>query len=315
MHPHPDMIAIPSGTFWMGSENFYPEEAPRRRVRVDAFHIDATPVTNAQFQAFVQATGYQTFAQTPPSLAHYPDMPPELAHPGSLVFRPPPHPVPLDNPLRWWEFCLGADWRHPTGPTSSIAALMDHPVVHVTHADALAYAQWAGKSLPTEAEFEWAARGGRMDAEYAWGDTLAPQGQMLANYWQGAFPHANTAADGWLRTSPVGSYPPNGYGVFDLIGNVWEWTEDWWSLPSDMPAGHKSACCAIANPRGGSAAHSMDPHQPHGFARKVLKGGSHLCAPNYCQRYRPAARHPETIDTSTGHIGFRCVKRTAPEGP
>lgn len=302
------MRHVPGGTFLMGSDRFYPEEAPRRPVRVGGFHIDVTPVTNAQFARFVAETGHVTLAEIAPDPADYPGMPPEMAHAGSLVFRPTAGPVDLRDYSQWWEFAFGADWRHPLGPDSTLDGLEDHPVVHVAYADAVAYAAWAGKSLPTEAEWEFAARGGLDGAEFAWGDELAPEGRMLANYWQGSFPFANDLLDGWARTSPVGAFPPNGYGLSDMIGNVWEWTSDWWSLPTVARKKFKGACCVPANPRGGSE-HGSREAGGVPIGRKVLKGGSHLCAPNYCQRYRPAARHAQTIDSSTSHIGFRCVIR------
>jgi formylglycine-generating enzyme required for sulfatase activity len=308
------MCRLPGGTFDMGSARFYPEEAPVRRVRVDPFWIDETPVTNRDFARFVAATGYRTLAEVAPDPADYPGMPLDMARPGSLVFRRTAGPVDLQDFTQWWEFRFGADWRHPLGAVpgagSASEGLEDHPVVHVSYADAEAYAVWAGKSLPTEAEWEFAARGGLEGAEFAWGDTLAPEGQMLANYWQGNFPYANQLLDGWELTSPVGTYPPNGHGVFDMIGNVWEWTCDWWSLPAIEKKKFKGACCVPANPRGGKERQSHDPCTPDiPIGRKVLKGGSYLCAPNYCQRYRPAARHAQPIDSSTGHIGFRCVIR------
>jgi len=225
---------------------------------------------------------------------------------GSLVFSPTPRPVSLQDWSQWWSFKFGADWRHPDGPGSSIRGLDDHPVVHVAYPDALAYARWAGKSLPTEAQWEYAARGGLEGAEFAWGNELTPGGRHMANIWQGAFPFQNSAEDGYERTSPVGNYPANGYGLFDMIGNVWEWTCDWYEPrhPDEAP----KACCIPRNPRGGREERSYDPLQPGvRIPRKVLKGGSHLCAPAYCRRYRPAARHPEPIDTSASHVGFRCV--------
>ena len=303
-----EMREIPGGTFTMGSERFYPEEAPLRRVKVDPFRIDPTPVTNAQFAAFVAATGYRTLAEIPPDSRDYPGLDPALAVAGSLVFTKPPAPVPLDDHANWWAFVPGADWRHPTGPDSSIDGLADHPVVHIAFADAEAYARWAGKALPTEAEWELAARGGLADRDYAWGDELAPDGAILANYWQGLFPFASTKPDGAYRTSAVGSFPPNGYGLLDMIGNVWEWTRDWYG--EGAPARPKGSCCVAANPRGARLRDSLDPAMPGvKIGRKVIKGGSHLCAPNYCQRYRPAARHPQQIDSATSHIGFRCVVR------
>jgi formylglycine-generating enzyme required for sulfatase activity len=305
------MVRLDGGVFTMGSDAFYPEERPSRRVKVDAFWIDAGPVTNAQFARFVEATGYRTFAETPPDPRDYPGMPPEMAKAGSLVFTPTPGPVDLRDSSAWWDFCFGADWRHPLGPGSTLEGLESHPVVHVAWQDAEAYAAWAGKSLPTEAEWEFAARGGLEDAAYAWGEALAPGGAMLANYWQGAFPYENSLQDGYARTSPVGAYPPNGFGLYDMIGNVWEWTRDWWSAPRAVKP-KAAGCCVADNPRGGRRDDSYDPATPHiRIPRKVLKGGSHLCAESYCQRYRPAARHPQTVDTSTSHIGFRCVVRGA----
>lgn len=309
------MTWIADGTFTMGSERFYPEEAPLRRVTVDGFWIDTTPVTNRQFAAFIAGTGYTTVAQVAPDPKDYPGLQPEMARAGSLVFHKTSTPVDTSNPATWWRFEFGADWQHPLGLESDLdtLGLWDHPVVQVAYADALAYAQWVGKDLPTEAEFEYAARGGLEGRDYAWGDELAPGGAMLANYWQGLFPFANQMLDGWERTSPVRSFPANGYGVFDMIGNTWEWTRDWWSdKPEARRKSSAKSCCTLSNPRGAKLKDSFDPAQPQvRIGRKVLKGGSHLCAANYCQRYRPAARHPEMIDTATSHIGFRCVLRPA----
>ena len=300
------MIWIPGGAFRMGSDRHYVEEAPAHRVIVDGFWMDATPVTNRQFAAFVEATGHVTVAERKPDPRDYPGALPHMLRAGSLVFSPTPRPVSLEDWSQWWSFRFGADWRHPLGPDSSIRGLDDHPVVHVAYPDALAYARWAGKSLPTEAQWEYAARGGLEGAEFAWGDELTPNGRHMANTWQGAFPFENTAEDGFERTSPVGSYPANGYGLFDMIGNVWEWTCDWYE--PRHPDEALKACCTPRNPRGGREERSYDPLQPKvRIPRKVLKGGSHLCAPSYCRRYRPAARHPEPIDTSAGHVGFRCV--------
>jgi formylglycine-generating enzyme required for sulfatase activity len=301
------MIALPGGTFAMGSDRFYPEEAPVRQVRVDPFRIDETPVTNAQFAAFVAATGHITLAEIAPDPKDYPGMAPELAQPGSAVFEMTDRPVDVGRPT-WWHFRVGASWRAPLGPGSSAEDLPDHPVVHVAHADAEAYARWAGKSLPTEAEWEFAARGGLEDADYAWGDELAPGGAMLANYWQGLFPFANQLSDGWLRTSPVRSFAPNGYGLYDMIGNVWEWTADWFAVPK-VERKARGSCCIPANPRGGARGGSIAAGDQARVPRKVMKGGSHLCAENYCQRYRPAARYAQPVDTTTGHVGFRCVYR------
>ncbi len=302
------MVRVPGGAFRMGSDRHYPEEAPAHCVTVDPFRIDRHPVTNRQFQEFVAATGRVTFAEIPPDPKDYPGALPHMIYAGSLAFTPPAGPVDLRDWGRWWSFCKGADWRHPYGPKSNIDGLDDHPVVHVAYSDALAYAQWAGKELPTEAEWEFAARGGLDGAEFAWGDEFTPDGRHMANTWQGAFPRQNLLLDGFARTSPAGAFPPNGYGLYDMIGNVWEWTTDWYS--PKHPADAAKACCIPQNPRGGVQAGSYDPRQPAiRIPRKVLKGGSHLCAPNYCRRYRPAARHAEPVDTSTSHVGFRCVIR------
>lgn len=302
------MVRVDGGMFVMGSDLHYPEEAPARRVEVDGFWIDRAPVTNRDFGRFVAETGYRTVAEIAPDPRDYPGLTPETANPGSLVFTPTAGPVSLIDPAAWWRFVDGADWRHPLGPASSIDGLEDHPVVHVAYPDAEAYAAWSGKSLPTEAEWEWAAKAGG-DQEFAWGGELAPGGAMMANYWQGDFPHANSRLDGYDRTSPVGAFPPNGFGLVDMIGNVWEWTSDWYAMPRGKSAS-ASSCCVARNPRGAMRHESLNPGLPQEkMGRKVLKGGSHLCAESYCRRYRPAARHPQSIDTSTSHIGFRCVVR------
>jgi formylglycine-generating enzyme len=303
-----EMVFIPGGTFRMGSDHHYPEEAPSHRVSVDGFWIDRTPVTNSQFKEFVRATGHVTTAQVPPDAKDYPGALPHMIYAGSLVFWPLRRVTDLRDWRQWWTFMKGADWRHPYGPKSNINVSDNHPVVHVSYADALAYAKWAGKDLPTEAEWEFAARGGLEDEEFAWGNALAPGGRHMANTWQGNFPVENLSEDGYERTSPVTAFPPNGYGVHDMIGNVWEWTSDWWSARHEADAA--KPCCTPQNPRGGPELASLDPRQPNiRIPRKVLKGGSHLCAPNYCRRYRPAARHAQPVDTSTSHIGFRCVVR------
>lgn len=302
-----DMVSLPAGVFRMGCDHFYPEERPERPVRLPAFLIDKYPVTNRDFARFVEATGYRTLAEIPPDPANYPGLDPDMARAGSLVFERAAGPLPLDNPSRWWFFRPGANWRHPTGPGSTIEGLMDHPVVHVAHADAEAYARWAGKSLPTEAEWEYAARGGLEGADYGWGEELSPGGALMANYWRGTFPYSNLRDDGGFRTTPVTAFPANGYGLHDMTGNVWEWTDDWWSEGAAPAA---SPCCVAEDPRGGSVEGSLDPELPGiAIGRKVIKGGSHLCAPNYCQRYRPAARAPQMVDSATSHIGFRCVVR------
>jgi formylglycine-generating enzyme required for sulfatase activity len=302
------MVFVPGGAFRMGSDHHYPEEAPVHRVSVSSFWIDGTPVTNAQFRDFVNATGHVTMAETPPNPKDYPGALPHMLYAGSLVFAPPAHPVDLRDWSQWWTFLKGADWRHPDGPESGIDGLDDHPAVHVAYSDALAYAHWAGKDLPTEAEWEFAARGGLDGAEFAWGDEFTPNGRHMANTWQGDFPQENLNTDGYERTSPVTAFLPNGYGLYDMIGNVWEWTADW-HTPTHR-ADKRKACCIPANPRGGPKNASYDPCQSDvKIPRKVLKGGSHLCAPNYCRRYRPAARHAQPIDTSASHVGFRCVLR------
>jgi len=307
--PLPDlsgMVLLPGGTFRMGSDRHYPEEASSHNVKVGAFWIDPTPVTNAAFASFVRDTGHVTLAERAPRAEDYPGAKPELLVPASIVFVKPAGPVDLRNHCNWWDLVPGADWRHPSGPQSSIDGLDDHPVVHVAYEDAAAYARWAGKALPTEAEFEYAARGGLDAAEYAWGDEFQPGGRIMANTWQGRFPFENLMEDGYETTSPVGAFPANGYGLSDMIGNVWEWTNSWYS-PRHVVKGH--GCCALENPRGGARDDSFDPGAPLKIPRKVMKGGSYLCAPNYCRRYRPAARMGQPIDTATCHLGFRCVVR------
>lgn len=309
---HSGMVFVPGGTFRMGSDHHYPEEAPAHRVCVDSFWIDEAPITNAEFRRFVDATNYVTFAELTPNASDYPGALPHMLRAGSLVFKPPAGEIDLRNWGQWWEFRFGANWRLPYGPGSSIKGLDEHPVVHVAYCDAEAYAHWAGKELPTEAEWEFAARGGIEGAEFAWGDELTPGGKYMANTWQGIFPRENLKLDGYERTSPIKAFPPNGYGIHDMIGNVWEWTSDWYA--PKHPADAQKACCIPKNPRGPGRDQSLDPCQPQiRIPRKVLKGGSHLCAPNYCRRYRPAARHAEPIDTSTSHVGFRCIVRASAE--
>jgi len=281
------MVRLSGGRFRMGSDRHYPEEAPARVVSVNGFWVDRAPVTNREFAAFVGATGYRTVAEVPPDPRAYPDADPAALAPGSIVFRPPDGPGAMRFWGDWWAFVPGAHWRFPDG--SARGCEPGHPVVHVAHADAAAYAAWAGKVLPTEAEWEFAARGGGHGGEYAWGDELAPGGVRQANTWQGRFPFEHRVEDGFAGTSPVGAYRANGYGLADMIGNVWEWTDDPWS----GSGGH--SCCASA-PAGGTG-------------WRVIKGGSHLCAPNYCRRYRPAARQPQAVDSGTSHVGFRCVRR------
>ncbi|PSB22827.1 gliding motility-associated lipoprotein GldK [filamentous cyanobacterium CCP2] len=301
------MVWIPGGTFLMGSDHHYPEEAPAHKVAVDGFWMDKYLVTNAQFQKFVKATGYITFAERPANPDDYPGAKPELLQPSSTVFVKPDRPVSKSNHYNWWSYVPGANWRHPEGKGSSIKGREQHPVVHLAYEDVEAYARWIGKELPTEAEWEFAARGGLEGAAFAWGDELNPKGKQMANTWQGEFPFENLCTDGYDRTSPIGAFPPNGYGLCDMIGNVWEWTTDWYQEHRQIK---KSPCCTTANPRGGERENSYDPQMPEiKIPRKVTKGGSFLCAPSYCQRYRPAARMAQAIDTSTCHLGFRLIVR------
>jgi formylglycine-generating enzyme len=306
--PAADMCFIPGATFRMGSDRHYPEEAPAHDVAVDGFWMDRYTVTNREFERFVRATGYVTLAERPADPKLYPGAQPELLVPSSVVFVKPAGRVDLRNHYNWWTYVAGADWRHPHGAQSSLQGLWDHPVVHVAFEDAAAYAAWAGKELPTEAEWELAARGGLDGAEFVWGEELAPNDQWQANTWQGEFPWQNRNEDGYEGTAPVGSFPPNGYGLHEMAGNVWEWTTDWYRSSHEAGA---SACCAPSNPRGGKLEESFDPAQPIKIPRRVMKGGSYLCAPNYCRRYRPAARMAQPIDTSTCHLGFRCIVRPA----
>ena len=287
------MVEIRSGTFAMGSDSWYPEERPIRQVTVDGFLIDRHPVTNQEFAEFVADTGYVTLAELPPDPAAYPDAAPDLLVPGSSVFWSPPGPVDLRDLRNWWAYVPGASWRHPEGPGSTVDGRHAHPVVHVAYEDAAAYAAWAGKQLPTEAEWEFAARGGLAGADYAWGDVLHPDGRRMANIWDGAFPWKRAATD-FERTSPVGSFPANGYGLHDMIGNVWEWTA---SPPVQIPERKSSSCC------------SAPPPTVEVGSVRVVKGGSWLCSLDYCRRYRPAARQAQPVDSSTSHIGFRCVIR------
>ena len=305
-------VSLPGGTFLMGSDAHYPEEAPTHHVRVDPFGIAATPVTNAEFEVFVRATGYVTVAERPLDPAEYPDAPAENLVPGSMVFTPTRGPVDLRHISQWWTWTPGACWHRPEGVGSSVKRRRDHPVVHVAHEDAVAYATWLGADLPTEAEWEYAARGGLEGATFTWGDEPRPGGRLMANTWDGPdFPWRSSRVSGWTRTSPVGSFPANGFGLHDMAGNVWEWTQDWWTArhPDDAP----SPCCVPENPRGGAEERSRDTAQPQfRIGRKVIKGGSHLCADSYCLRYRPAARRPQMVDTGMSHIGFRCVRRDEP---
>jgi len=302
-----DIVRLDGGEFVMGSDDHYPEEAPTHRVRVPPFGLDRYQVTNRQYRAFVDATGYVTVAERPLDPADYPGAPPENLVPGSLVFTPTPGPVDLRHISQWWSWTPGASWRHPLGPRSGIDELADHPVVHIAHEDAVAYAAWVGARLPTEAEWEFAARGGLEGTAFTWGDDARPGGRIMANTWDGLdFPWRSTGESGWIRTAPVGSFPANGFGLHDMAGNVWEWTDDWWT--SGHEPDQDKPCCIPENPRGGSVEDSYDPNQPQfPIPRKVVKGGSHLCADTYCLRYRPAARRPQMVDTGMSHVGFRCA--------
>lgn len=301
------MVWIPGGSFTMGSDSHYQEEAPSHKVTVDGFWIDKYALTNAEFREFVNATGYVTFCEIPPRAEDYPGALPEMLFAGSTVFRNPGHHVDTRNHFQWWDFVKGADWMHPFGPGSSIEGKDNYPVVHLAYTDVEAYAKWAGKEIPTEAEWEFAARGGLDGKEYAWGDEMYPDDKAMANTWQGEFPNENTLADGYELMAPVGQYPPNGYGLYDMIGNVWEWTSDFYQYHSKSV---DNCCSASVNPRGAPVENSYDPGSKDNFIpRRVMKGGSYLCAPNYCRRYRPAARMAQPIDTSTCHLGCRFIIR------
>jgi sulfatase modifying factor 1 len=293
------MVRIEGGNFRMGSDHFYPEEAPVREVRVEGFRIDPCTITNAEFAKFVRKTGYVTVAERALNPADYPGAPAENLVPGAVCFHMTAGPVDLRDFSQWWSWVPAACWKHPEGPSSSIDSRPDHPVVHVAFEDAQTYAGWAGKRLPTEAEWEFAARGGLDGKDFVWGDEMEPGGKPAANTWQGEFPWKSTARHG-PRTMPVGGFAPNAYGLCDMAGNVWEWTTDWFVSDRAMV---ESACCA-----SGSRELSHDPCQPEvRIPRKVLKGGSFLCSPSYCLRFRPAARSPQAIDTGMSHLGFRCV--------
>ena len=297
------MIAIPGGTLAMGSTEFYREEGPAHERRIEAFQLDQHPVTNGDFADFVAATGYVTVAERELNPADFPDADPADLVPGAMVFTPTSGPVDLRDWRQWWRWQPGAYWREPEGPGSSVDGRLRHPVVQVCFEDAAAYASWAGKRLPTEAEWEWAARGGLVGARFAWGDEQQPEGRLMANTWQGSFPYANTGAEGWVGTSPVATFPANGYGLVDMTGNTWEWSSDYYSPRHIVPgtaaidAGARVDLLAAASAEPGSR-----------MPRRVLKGGSHLCSPEYCLRYRPAARSAQAEDTAMTHIGFRCAR-------
>jgi formylglycine-generating enzyme required for sulfatase activity len=290
-----DLIELPGGAFRMGSTSFYPDEAPVHTATVGAFAVERHPVTNAQFAEFVADTGYVTVAERPLDPALYPGVAPADLAPGALVFRPTAGPVDLRDWRQWWDWAPGASWRQPFGAGSAdwdFADRLAHPVVQVAYSDAAAYAQWAGRRLPSEAEWEYAAGGGSATA-YAWGDDVRPGGELMANTWQGRFPYRNDGALGWVGTSPVGTFPANCFGLLDMIGNVWEWTTTEYSGRHRVDGPAKGCCTPSREP---------DPS-----VNQTLKGGSHLCAPEYCHRYRPAARSPQSQDSATTHIGFRCV--------
>lgn len=302
-----DVVVLDGDEFLMGSNHHYPEEAPAHRVRVGSFGIDRHQVTNRQFAAFVDDTGYRTVAERPLDPKAFPGAPRENLVPGSMVFTPTPGPVNLWHLSQWWSWVPGASWSRPEGIRSSIVDRDNHPVVHVCHEDAQAYANWVGARLPTEAEWEFAARGGLEGAAFTWGDEARPGGRILANTWDGPdFPWRSSGESGFDRTSPVKSFPSNGCGLYDMAGNVWEWTDDWWT--ERHPDAAATPCCVPIDPRGGAVADSFDPALPQfRVPRKVMKGGSHLCADTYCLRYRPAARRPQMIDTGMSHVGFRCA--------
>ncbi len=308
----PGMVWIPGGTFTMGSEDqtAHEVEGPAHGVKVQGFWMDKTEVTNAQYRAFVEATGYVTVAerpvdwellktQLPPGT---PKPPEENLQPGSLVFTPPDYPVPLNNMANWWSWTTGANWRHPRGPGSSIEGKDDYPVVHIAFEDAKAYAEWAGKRLPTEAEWEFASRGGNPNQPFAWGDELVPDGRYLANFFQGHFPHENWGKDGYTGAAPVKTFPPNDYGLYDMIGNMWEWTTDWYRPDTYR---RRSKDDIVVNPSG--PYESFDPQDPYN-PKRVTKGGSFLCSTEYCSNYRPSARMATAFDSGQEHLGFRCVR-------
>lgn len=292
-----NMVWIPGGSFARGAVNGAPDEQPVREITVNGFWMDRTEVTNEEFERFVRATGYVTVAERKPDKAQYPGVPEDKLVPGAAVFHAPKEEVPLSDFLSWWSYVPGADWRHPEGPQSSIAGKEKHPVVQVCWYDAVKYAEWIGKRLPTEAEWEFAARGGLQGKDFSWGAEFLPQGRWQANIWQGTFPRENRGEDGFLTTAPVGSFPPNGYGLFDLAGNVWEWCQDWY-LPDYY------ATCPASNPPGPTE--SEDPNEP-GVPKRVQRGGSFLCNDVYCSGYRPSTRMKASPDTGLCHSGFRCV--------
>lgn len=292
------MVWIPGGTFMMGTDDASLNDAgPRHEVTLDGFWVDKTEVTNRQFEAFVKATGYVTVAEQKPDPKDFPDAPPDLLVPGSIVFTPPDRKVPLDNHLVWWRYVPGANWRQPEGPDSTIKGRENHPVVHICWDDAFAYAKWAGKRLPTEAEWEYASRGKNKSSPYLWGNDFKPNGKWPANIWQGEFPSKNTEGDGFRATAPVASFPPNDYGLYDMGGNVWEWCSDWYRPNYESGS--------LRNPEGPPS--SFDPAEP-GVKKRVQRGGSYLCTDQYCTSYLPGWRGKGAADSAATHIGLRCVK-------
>jgi sulfatase modifying factor 1 len=311
----PGMVWIPGGEFTMGtiSPDSWPAERPAHRVRVDGFWMDATEVTNRQFAEFVKATNYVTTAEKPPIWEEMKkSLPPntpkpadDLLVPGALVFTPPNNEVPLDNVGQWWRWTPGASWNHPEGPDSNLDGREDHPVVHVSWDDAMAYCRWAGKRLPTEAEWECAARGGLTAKRYVWGDEPVDPSQPQCNIWQGTFPNYHSNNDKFVTTAPVKSFPPNAYGLYDMAGNVWEWCSDWYRPDTYKLQLEASRGNVIENPQG--PAESFDPAEPY-TVKRVHRGGSFLCNDSYCSNYRPSGRRGLTPDTGMSHVGFRCVK-------
>ena len=308
---HEKMVFINGGTFMMGSDKFFPEEKPVHKVTVNSFWMDKYVVTNKEFSDFVLSTNYVTVAERPLNHNDFPGLSEDDLAPGSMVFEKSNGPVDLKNYANWWKWVKGASWKNPQGPESNLIGLENHPVVHVAYEDVEAYAKWAGKELPTEAEWEYAARGGLEGMDFTWGNEDNQLTKPMANTWQGEFPYQNLLIDNYEGTSPVGLFQPNGFGLYDMAGNVWEWTCDWYVPHLDESISKVKTCCTPSiNPRIVSPEFSYDPRQPQfKIPRKVVKGGSHICAPNYCLRYRPAARQPQMIDTGMTHIGFRCIKR------
>jgi len=300
------MIRIPGGTFRMGSDKHYPEEAPVHRVAVDGFWIDRTPVTNRQFKQFVNATGHVTEAQIVPDPKDYPGALKEMLYAGSLVFSPLPEITDLTDWSQWWSFMRGANWRHPLGPKSDIKGKENYPVVHIAYEDALAYATWAGKRLPTEAEWEFAARGGLTGKPFVWGDEFRPNGKWMANTYQGQFPLKDNGEDGHVGVTAVAQFPPNGYGLYDMAGNVWQWTNDWYR--PDYYEQLAASSSIARNPQG--PASPYDPTEPT-EKKKVQRGGSFLCTDQYCSRYIVGTRGKGEVSTGTNHLGFRCVRDLA----